>query len=254
MLTRNVFAKIIIILFMTLGFFGIGNSYNNVKAESLPKVAMVSLEHSPYVEGDKNSLYLVSGDYDGNIQYQVYYNCEATMGDKWQLVTDDRMVNGWTPSVDAHKYTIVDLTKLYLKPGSYKFSIRVKGYDINGVTWDEYGAYDDVYIFNTEVLSSSDLNLSGQLMMDKNEYKFGDNIKIDGIKSAASNVQYKLHLYNVKTGEWINNLTDYSNNISFNIQNIPEGLYIADIWCKSNNSNNKVDGWKLKPVIIGAKE
>lgn len=239
---------------MTFGFFTLANYYNIVKAQSFPKISMVALEHNPFVVGEKNSLYLISGNYDGDVQYQIFYNCKASMGDKWQLITNDKMPGGWTFAEEANKYTVVDISSLDLKKGTYKFSIRVKGFNTTGAFKDEYGDYDDVYIFNAEVLQIADMFLNGKLLIDKNEYKLGDNIKIDGVKDAPSNIKYKLNLYNLKTGEWSKDLTDYGSSINYNIKDIPAGVYLADIYCKKDNSDNAFDGEKLQTIIVNEKE
>jgi len=54
----------------------------NIKKETIPTVNLVSLDHQPFVSGDNNSFYVVSKNYTGKVQYQFFYICEATMGNK----------------------------------------------------------------------------------------------------------------------------------------------------------------------------
>lgn len=221
-----------------------------VKAQTIPKVSIVSLEHSPFVEKDNNEFFISSKDYIGQVQYQLFYTCDATMKGNWSLINNESMVNGWTKATSAHEPVKVDLSKLNLKTESYRFAIRVRRVGVAGKYKNQYGDYDDAYPFNVSVASKSDINLAGTLLMDKTVYAKNDQLKINGVEGAAENTQYKLHLYDALNNKWLTNLTEYSSKTDYDLTNIPEGTYILDIWGKNSGSTQKYDGWKLKVIQI----
>ena len=41
-------------------------------AVSIPQVSIVSLDHYPFIEGDKNEFFIASKNYIGKVQYQLF--------------------------------------------------------------------------------------------------------------------------------------------------------------------------------------
>jgi hypothetical protein len=222
----------------------------NVKNQTIPKVNIVSLEHSPFVEKDNNELFISSKDYNGQVQYQLFYTCETTMKGNWALINNDGMVNGWTKATNAQEPVKVDISKLNLKAESYRFAIRVRRVGVEGKYKNQYGNYDDAYPFNVTVASKADIELDGNILMEKTAYAKNDQLKISGIEGAAENTQYKLHLYDAVNNKWLTNLTEYSDKIDYDLSNIPEGTYILNVWGKNSDSPQKYDGWKLKIIKV----
>ncbi|MBZ9687206.1 DUF5050 domain-containing protein [Clostridium estertheticum] len=219
-------------------------------AELIPQVSIVSLDHVPFVEGDNNEFYIASKDYTGKVQYQLFYTCETTMGSKWQLINNIDMSNGWTRPVDAFQPQKVDISNLKLSADYYRFAIRVKRVGVKGAYSNSYGDYDSAYPFTMDVLKTSEINLNGNMIINKNNLTNSDSLVIQGTSTDTSNIQYKLHLYDVKNNKWMTNLTEYSDTIKYNLSKIPAGTYIVDVWGKNVGSTNKYDGWKLSVINV----
>ncbi|WBW99118.1 DUF5050 domain-containing protein [Oceanirhabdus sp. W0125-5] len=221
-----------------------------VKEEQLPKVAIVGLEHSPFVVGDENEFYISSKNFDGEVQYQLFYTNKEQMGDKWEIINDQYMIDGWTAPAKYNKPVKVDLTNLNLKAGYYRFAIRVRRVGYKGKYQNSYGDYDNAYPFMITVMDSSNTTLNGDMITNKIEFKKNDNLVIEGVESETKDTQYKLHLYDVDNNKWLTNLTEYSEKVEYDLSNVPEGTYLVDIWSRESNSSRKYDGWKLKLINV----
>lgn len=238
--------------FLIVAGLTIGNPFN-LKVEAavaLPQVSIVSLDHSPFIEGDKNEFFIASKGYTGKVQYQLFYNCETTMGSKWQLINNSNMSNGWTSAVNAQDPVKVDISNLKLSADYYRFAIRVKRVGVKGNFSNAYGAYDSAYPFTVDVVKAKDINLNGDMLINKNDFTQKENLQIQGTSTDTENVQYKLHLYDVKNDKWLTNLTEYSDNINYNLSKVPAGTYIVDVWAKNKQSVNKYDGVKLSVINV----
>ena len=222
----------------------------NVKKETVPKVAIVSLDHYPFVEGDKNEFFISSEKYTGLVQYQLFYTCQTTMGSNWELINNEQMENSWTKPVNAHEPIKVDISSLNLKSDFYRFAIRVRRVGVEGRYKNQYGDYDDAYPFNVTVSKEADINLGGNMVLSKTDFAKNDNLIISGVENIAKDTQYKLHFYDVVNNKWFTNLTDYTDKIDYDLSDLPIGTYVVDLWCKNSNSTKKYDGWKLKVINI----
>ena len=219
-------------------------------AESIPQVSIVSLDHSPFIKGDKNEFFIASKGYTGKVQYQLFYTCETTMGTKWQLINNSNMLNGWTSPTNAKEPVKVDISNLKLNADYYRFAIRVRRVGVKGKYSNSYGDYDSAYPFTVNVLKSNDINLNGDMLINKNDFTQKETLKIQGTSTDTLNVQYKLHVYDVNNDKWITNLTEYSDNIDYDLSKLPIGTYVVDVWGKNKDSNNKYDGWKLSVINV----
>lgn len=220
-----------------------------VFAEAIPKVAIVSLEHVPFVQGDTNSFYISAKNYNGDVQYQLFYIQESVMKE-WKLIENSDMINGWTKATNAQTPITVDISNLNLKADYYRFAIRVKRVGVKGLKENPYGDYDDAYPFTQKVEKDSNVRLNGEMNIQKTTFTKNENLVINGVGDSLKDVKYKLHLFDVKKSEWIKDLTAYSSSTQFNLNTIPEGTYIVDLWVKNNKSNKNYDGWKLKIINI----
>ena len=241
-LTRAVFISLVTILLVC-------TFKTQVFAATTPKVAMVSLDHVPFVQGDSNSFHISSVNYYSNVQYQLFYIQESVMKE-WKLINIPGSTNGWTSPTKVNEPNLVDITKLNLKPDNYRFAIRVRRVGVKGKYQNKYGDYDDAYAFNLKVEKSTKVNLNGNMNIEKTNFLRNENLVINGVGNLSKDVQYKLHLFDVKNNRWLNNLTGYSTTVNYSLKNIPEGTYIVDIWAKDIKSKNKYDGWKLKIINI----
>ncbi|WP_291632565.1 DUF5050 domain-containing protein [Clostridium sp.] len=222
----------------------------NVEKETIPNVAIVSLDHYPYVEGDKNEFFISAKKYTGQVQYQLFYTCQTTMGNDWELINDEQMQNGWTKPVNAHEPIKVDISSLNLKSNFYRFAIRVRRIGFVGRYKNQYGDYDDAYPFNVTVLKEADINLDGNMVISKTDFAKNDNLIISGVETTAGDTQYKLNFYDPINNKWLTNLTDYTDKIDYDLSSLPSGRYVVDLWCKNSNSTKSYDGWKLKLINI----
>jgi hypothetical protein len=240
----------IVVLFCIVLLLSSKSTMRVSAAVSTPKVSIVSLDHMPFLEGDANQFFIASNNYTGKVQYQFFYTCETTMGNKWKLINTSGMVNGWTSPSSAQEPVKVDISSLNLKADYYRFAIRVRRYGLKGTFSNSYGDYDYAYPFTLNVLKNSSVNLSGDMIINKNEFTEKQSLKIQGVKNSSANVSYKLHLYDVKNDKWITNLTEYGKTIDHTLNKLPEGPYIVDIWAKTDTSTNKYDGWKLSIINV----
>lgn len=243
--------KIRISTFFTiiLGIILLGTFKTEVFAADIPKVAIVSLDHFPFVQGDSNSFYISAKNYTGDVQYQLFYIQESVMKE-WKLIENQDMTNGWTKIANAQTPITVDISKLNLKADYYRFAIRVKRVGVKGLKENPYGDYDDAYPFTLNVEKDASIRLNGEMNIQQTSLTKNDKLVINGVGNLSKDIQYKLHLFDVKKSEWITDLTQYSTATQLNLSYIPEGTYIVDLWAKNNNSNKKYDGWKLEIINI----
>ena len=165
--------------------------------QTTPKVAIVSLDHVPFVEGDNNEFYISAKDYTGQVQYQLFYIQESVMKE-WKLINNVDMVNGWTKAIDGQTPITVDISNLNLKADKYRFAIRVRRVGVQGLKQNNYGDYDDAYPFNLDVAKSANIQLNGNINIEKTNFSNTENLVINGVVNLSNDVQYKLHLFDVK--------------------------------------------------------
>ena len=238
------------IFFLVLLCILLTNTFKiEVFAQSTPKIGIVSLDHVAFVQGNNNEFYISAKDYTGQVQYQLFYIQESVMKE-WRLINNQDMVNGWTNPMDAQAPTIVDISSLSLKTDKYRFAIRVRRVGVKGLHENKYGDYDDAYPFNLDVVKNTTVELSGNMNIEKTSFSKGENLVINGVGNLSKDIQYKLHLFDVKNNKWLTNLTEYNTSVNYSLKDIPEGTYIVDLWAKNINSKNKYDGWKLKIINV----
>ena len=242
--------KFIKCIFLVLLCILLTNTFKiEVFAQSTPKIGIVSLDHVAFVQGNNNEFYISAKDYTGQVQYQLFYIQESVMKE-WRLINNQDMVNGWTNPMDAQAPTIVDISSLSLKTDKYRFAIRVRRVGVKGLHENKYGDYDDAYPFNLDVVKNTTVELSGNMNIEKTNFSKSENLVINGVGSLTKDIQYKLHLFDVKNNKWLTDLTGYNTSVNYSLKNIPEGTYIVDLWAKNINSKNKYDGWKLKTITV----
>lgn len=80
------------------------------------------------------------------------------------------MLNGWTSSTDGQQPIKVDITNLKLSVDNYRFAIRVRRVGVKGKFRNSYGDYDSAYPFTMNVLKTKDINLNGDMVINKNDF------------------------------------------------------------------------------------
>ena len=95
------------------------------KVDNYPMIAFANLEHSPFIIGDQNAIYVCSKNYLGEVQYQVLYMPESAKDQIWSVVNPKSITDGWTSSVQTDEPTIIGIGDLKLNQGKYKFYCSV---------------------------------------------------------------------------------------------------------------------------------
>jgi beta-N-acetylglucosaminidase len=212
-----------------------------ISANETPIINYLAVDHSPLVEGEKQSFHITSSGIK-NVQYRAFVYEYNT--DKWSELT-----NGYTSYKNPKMPYTIAPSKTFFK-GKYKLSFWVRA---EGST----SRYDTFHVKYLDCINKDDnerISLDGNLITDKENYKIGEKVQINGIENIHGMKEpymYKLHAYNLTKDKWISNITDYTKDI---IEWYPqeEGIYILDIWSKSSVSTRTYDGWKLKPIIVSS--
>ena len=226
-----------------------GNLKYAMAVENTVKVQYVGVDHSPLVEGDRESFYLTTVGAK-KVKYRVFLNNIST--NKTQEIT-----NGYTESVDATKpYKITPIESFKL--GKYKLIVWVK--EENSVN-----KYDNEYIASLNCVSRDDSNRvysSGDIQPTKDTYIVGEKVQISGIKNISGMkgpYTYKLHVYDTETNEWISVNKEYKSSLEW-MPSKP-GTYVLVVWDMSSNSTlwktlikspekKLYEGWKLKVITV----
>lgn len=175
-------------LSMVFGYF----NCTMVKANEIPKLRLVEMDHSPITEGDKITFYLKAGfdDIDlsqgGKVQYKIFYNKNNEK--KLTELTD-----GYSEAVSP--YELVKITpKKTLKPGDYKISVFLKRAGEKGAKSNEVTDYDDLttadltYISKKEKVDlNGQLNIQGKILENTNNDVAIALYKDNSIKSGSDN-------------------------------------------------------------------
>jgi hypothetical protein len=94
------------------------------------------------------------------------------------------------------------------------------------------------------------MDLDKNVMTDKEEYKLGDGVKVNGVEG-LKDVEYRIHAYDVENNKWINNIDGYKKNgLTWKPQHT--GKYMLDVWVKKAGSPAKWEAFKLKPIEVKA--
>ncbi|MBW9158840.1 right-handed parallel beta-helix repeat-containing protein [Clostridium tagluense] len=232
---KNLLKKLISILMCFIMVLSIASLKTDVvqakEKDVIPKMDIVSLEHFPFIEGQENSIYASCNNYTGKVQYQAFYMGENTMN-SWELVNNKDMVDGWTKSIEANKFAVLNISDLNLKPDYYKFAIRVKRDGVQGKYKNKYGSYDDVYAFST-VVKKIEKEIKNEVIEVSNAKELLENI--------GSNKTIKL-----KAGEYDLLAVKDLNNKHIKFEKVFDGqqLVVSDI------SNLTIEGLKDAQVKL----
>lgn len=248
LIKKRIFLLNITLLLVVLLIF----NYTSVKAAShddVPKIQIVTLEHTPFIEGENNSLIIVCENYAGDIQYQLFHNCDAPDESSWDLFDNSNLINGWTNPVPANSPIILDISSLNLQSKKYNLTLKIKRTGLKGKYESKYGNYDVVYPFQITVHKNEELNRTNNIETLKSDYTNNDKLLVNE-NDNHKNLLYKLHLYSFNEDKWYSNLTDYVNKITYCLSNLSPGKYIVNIWYKSKDSNSTYDGIITKLINL----
>lgn len=229
----------------------------NVKAqESVPKINFVGVDHSPLIEGDKESFYITSKGTNEKVQYRFFIYSAATK--KWTTLGE--YTEACDPKV-PYKFNY----DVPFKSGKYQLSIWVKRYGKKGIVSSPSSSYDTKYTVNLNCVTPTEadrVRSDGAMITDKDEYTLGETVKVLGVENIRGRkgpYTFRLHQFNATTGEWTLDKETYRENIEWT----PEkpGVYVLDLWGISSNTvhterlkkdpmSRYYDIWKLKVITV----
>lgn len=229
----GVFSFLLLIL-MSIGF----NIAEVQGAEIVPKILFAGLDHSPIVAGDKASIYITS-DYNKNVKYRVFLYSEENQ--KWEELT-----KGYSESIEGKKVFTINSGKEFTT-GKYKLVIHIK-------KEESKEKYDNYYVIDINCISKDDkdiINSNGNMSVSKTNYLLGEIINIGGmddLKKLEASYKYKLHVYDVLNNQWHKDITDWQDIIQWTPKKT--GIYILDLWIKTENSTSNYEALKLKVINV----
>ena len=224
-----------------------------VKAKStkdIPSLDYATLENMPFIEGTYNALYVSTKNYSDDVQYQVLYKSADILKDPLKIINNANTINGWTNPTKPKELYRIDISKLKLLIGNYKFYIRIKRAGRAGDIKSIYGNHDSEHSLPIKVIRNSKIPEEIKAPIDKKNYTKGDYITFGDLDNPSPSILYKLHLYDLKNKKWLSNLTEYNAVINYSVSNIPIGTYLMDIWYKTPLSQNNYDGLKLSLIEV----
>jgi spore germination protein YaaH len=227
----------------------------------LPKVKFIGFEHSPLMVGDKETIYL-SSDYSGQVQYRVYLYTENTK--KYEELT-----RGYSKAVKGNSPYTLSPGKTYAL-GKYKVIVYVRRSGVTGAYKDARTSYDTQYtaFLSCVPKSSNRIYGNGDMEIEKDVYSVGEKVVVNGIKDIGVGgmpgpYYYKLHIFNVTTGKWTNDVLPYRSQVEWTPTE--PGQYVLDVWAVADKSTylSKANAdpagkyyqvWKLKAITVKSQE
>lgn len=213
--------------------------------QAVPQAAHVGLVNNPAVAGVAQQFYLTSGNYNGDVQYQIFYidtaNPNREDPTKWSKLQD------WTSPINAKTPYVYNIPSL--QAGDYSFAVRVKraGYTKDMTAgYNAAGEYDDAYPFNYNFNLKSTLDVTG-IKADKANAAVGEKVTVSGLTGGT---YYAL---------WANkeeNWTQSSSGTSSSLEFVPKeaGKYILVAQVFAHKEDARPIGWKEIYVnVIGGK-
>ena len=173
---RKTIWRLIIVLLFTLSFSNL--AYGEV-AKTIPKIDLVSIDHL----GEREVLNIDSTA-ESEIQYQIFYTKKDQL-ENWYKMNLVSFIDGWTyPTTKYNDYKI-DISELSLNTNDYRFAVRVKNANTEGVINNKWGAYDDSYSF---------VSCSLPNFINNNTFReFSSNVDVSMNKIWAMKLNKKIH-------------------------------------------------------------
>lgn len=135
---RKTIWHLIILLLFTFGF---SNLAHGEVTKPIPKIDLVSIDHL----GDSEILN-INSTAEGKIQFQIFYT-KKNQSENWFKMNLVSFLDGWTYPTTKYIDYKIDISELNLNTNDYRFDIRVKNANTDGITSNELGAYDNAYNF-----------------------------------------------------------------------------------------------------------
>ncbi|HAZ37901.1 MAG TPA: hypothetical protein DEF85_10125 [Clostridiaceae bacterium] len=212
----------------------------NVPKVKLPSVGFVGIMNSEAKFGEKQKLTFTSKNYSGKVQYKVFYiqrdRDEVIDGSKWSVLTD------WTEPVDAFQPFEIEIPEtLASKPARYDFAVRVKAAGTEGTVKNNYGGFDDAYLFRYVFKSESNADVDA-VKIDKIEVKVGEKVTITGNEG----VNYRLFTFKEgRKDRWDSSPVSVGSTLDWTPEEA--GNYVLDVQVMDGDN---VVAWKLITVKV----
>ena len=242
-------------IFIALASIFLVFSVQTYAAENIPKINFVGIDHSPLIEGDKESFLFTSRGSD-KVQYRAFLYTEAK--NEWKQIMP------WTDVVDSN----IPYKFSYSTPfesGKYKLSVWVKRAGATGINSNKNGDYDSYYVAELNCVKETEadrVRADGDMIPEKDTYKVGEKVVVNGVdnlRGRKAPYTFRLHIFDVNEGKWIMDKDTYRNNPEWT-PNKP-GTYVLDLWGISSNTVHLsklqadpfarfFDIWKLKVIKV----
>ena len=248
---RNTLKKI----FIALTFILLVVSVQTYAAENIPKINFVGIDHSPLIEGDKESFLFTSRGCD-KVQYRAFLYAEAK--NEWKEVMP------WTDAVDSNTPYKFSYDTPF-ESGKYKLSVWVKRAGAKGINSNKNGDYDSYYVADLNCVKETEadrVRADGNMILEKETYKVGEKVVVNGVDNLRGRkgpYTFRLHIFDVNEGKWIMDKDTYRNNPEWTPDK--PGTYVLDLWGISSNTVHLsklqadpfarfFDIWKLKVIKV----
>ena len=242
----------LMITFILTGFFA---GYSAKAASNIPKINFVGIDHSPLIEGDKESFLFTSIGCD-KVQYRAFLYTKAK--NEWKEIMN------WTNAVDSN----IPYKFSYPTPfeaGKYKLSVWVKRAGEKGINSNKNGDYDSYYVAELNCVKETEaerVRADGDMVPEKDTYKVGEKIVVNGVDNLRGRkgpYKFRLHIFDVNEGKWIMDEDTYRDNPEWTPDK--PGTYVLDLWGISSNTVHLsklqadpfarfFDIWKLKTITV----
>ena len=222
----NTLKKIFIALASILLIF----SVQAYAAENIPNINFIGIDHSPLIEGDKES-FLFTSKGCNKVQYRAFLYTEAK--NEWKEVMP------WTDAVDSN----IPCKFSYSAPfesGKYKLSVWVKRAGAKGINSNKNGDYDSYYVAELNCVKETEaerVRADGNMILEKDTYKVGEKVVVNGVENLRGReapYTFRLHIFDADEGKWIMDKDTYRNNPEWTPDK--PGTYVLDLWGISSNT------------------
>ena len=242
-------------IFIALASIFLVFSVQTYAAENIPKINFVGIDHSPLIEGDKESFLFTSKGYD-KVQYRAFLYTESK--NEWKQIMP------WTNAVDSsipYKFSY----DTPFESGKYKLSVWVKRSGAKGINSNKNGDYDSYYVAELNCVKETEadrVRADGDMIPEKDTYKVGEKVVVNGVDNLRGRkgpYTFRLHIFDANEGKWIMDKDTYRENPEWTPDK--PGTYVLDLWGISSNTVHLsklqadpfarfFDIWKLKIITV----
>ncbi|EYE89866.1 hypothetical protein Q428_00280 [Fervidicella metallireducens AeB] len=225
--------------------------------EVLPKINRVFVEHTPLIEGETQSYFLIS-NYNGKVQY-------ALKIDKVSIVNKKTVLK---PYYTQNYGEVTDGTTVYkldgtnkFEPGNYRVYIYVKRAGVEGKLKNKDFSFDSIYTVNINCYGKNEKGLiysDGKMLIDREDFRIGETVEIGGVENLpgpSSTYKYSLNIFDINKNKWLMDVSKYNGKLKYIFDK--QGQYILDVAVSSDSTKivahknrliNICDNFKVKSI------